>query len=1000
VIVRSPFFLCYIWFQNQETVIKSALIQLKESLNGEINTDILYRTIYATDASVYKELPLAVAYPKNESDIKTLINFAHTHHTSLIPRTAGTSLAGQVVGGGIVVDVSRYLTNIIEINPEKKYVWVEPGVVLEELNQELSEFGLFFGPETSTANSCMIGGMLGNNACGLHSLIYGSTRDHTLAVKGLLSDGTTATFEDISPEKLEEKLKLKTLEGSIYRKLIDLISPITVQKEIRDQYPDPGITRRNTGYAIDLLLDMHPFKTDGPPLNLSRILGGSEGTLVFSTQIKLNLVPLPPQHKAVVCAHFTEIQETLQANLVVLKNKPTAVELMDSTVLNCTKSNKLQEANRFFVEGDPRTILIIEFAEQSLKELEFKLTKTVKDLQKAGYGYAFPIIYGDDIEKVWNLRKAGLGLLSNLPGDAKSVTVIEDTAVHVEQLPEYIAEIEKVFDKNNMTCVYHAHIGTGELHMRPVLNLKLKEDVKKFRMIAEETVTIVKKYRGSFSGEHGDGRLRGTFIKDLFGTTVYQLLKDVKAAFDPETIFNPGKIVDSPPMDEFLRFEPGQETPHIDTYFDFSESDGFIRAIEKCNGSGDCRKSHLIGGSMCPSYQATRDEKNTTRARANILREFITEGSSKGNPFDHQEIYEVLDLCLSCKACKTECPSSVDITKLKAEFLSHWYENHGVPFRTKLIAEISSINKLGSIMPGFTNFILKNKITSGILKRLVGFGSKRSFPTLSGKALHKTAPRKLMKINPSGSEAKSSVCLFIDEFTDYNDGHIGIKTIELLTALGYRVLLPAHGLSARTYLSKGLLKKAKSIINENIKLLSDVVSEESPLIGIEPSAILGFRDEFPELADPQLKIQALKLSQNSYMIDEFLWKEAQAGRITSSSFTKDQCKIKLHGHCQQKAVASTESTIGILSLPENYSVEEIPSGCCGMAGSFGYEKEHYDLSMQVGELVLFPAVRSSDHSTLICAPGTSCRHQIKDGTGRTALHTIEILHSALANNSS
>jgi len=980
-------------------VNKAALIQLKESLEGEFNSDILYRTIYATDASVYKELPLAVAYPKNESDIKILIDFAHKHNTSLIPRTAGTSLAGQVVGHGIVVDVSRYLTKIIEINPEENYVWVEPGVVLDELNQELSKHGLFFGPETSTGNRCMVGGMLGNNACGLHSLVYGSTRDHTLAVKGILSDGSSAIFEEITQKELEDKLKLESLEGSIYRKLIALLSPDEIQNEIREQYPDPEIPRRNTGYAIDLLLDMHPFKKDGKTLNLTKILGGSEGTLVFSTQIKLNIIPLPPPHKAVVCAHFSEIQETLQANLVVLKYYPTAVELMDSTVLNCTKSNKLQEENRFFVQGDPRTILIIEFAENSTTELDNKISKTVNDLKKSGYGYAYPVVYGDEIAKVWNLRKAGLGLLSNIPGDAKSVTVIEDTAVHVEQLPEYIAEIEQVFEKNNMTCVYHAHIGTGELHLRPVLNLKSKDDVRKFRMIAEETVTIIKKFRGSFSGEHGDGRLRGTFIPDLFGEIVYSLLKEVKKAFDPDIIFNPGKIVDSPPMDEFLRYEPGQATPQINTYFDFSNSNGFLRAIEKCNGSGDCRKSHLIGGSMCPSYQATRDEKNTTRARANILREFITKGSSEGNPFDHKEIYEVLDLCLSCKACKSECPSSIDMTKLKAEFLSHWYENHRIPLRTKLIAEISKINKLGSIIPGFTNFILKNKISSKAIKWLIGFGLQRSFPTLSGKPLHKSAPKMLMKINPSNTEAKSSVCLFIDEFTDYNDGHIGIKAIELLTSLGYRVILPTHNLSARTYLSKGLLKAAKSIINDNIRLLTDVVSEDTPLIGIEPSAILGFRDEFPELSDSQLKEQALKLSENSFMIDEFLWEEAKAGRITSKSFTKEHHKIKLHGHCQQKAIASTESTIGILSLPENYSVTEIPSGCCGMAGSFGYEKEHYELSMKVGELILFPAIRSSDKDTIICAPGTSCRHQIKDGTGRTSFHTIEILHNALLNKS-
>lgn len=974
---------------------KENLIHLQNSIKGELKLDIIHRTIYSTDASVYKEMPLAVAFPKDEEDIKILIEYAGKHQISLIPRAAGTSLAGQVVGRGIIVDVGKYMNRILELNYDEKYVWVEPGVVLDELNQELHQYGLIFGPETSSANRSMIGGMLGNNACGLHSLLFGSTREHTLAVDGILSDGSSALFDDLSKDQLEDKLKLQCLEGDIYRKLINLLSPEEIKEEIIKQYPDPDIPRRNTGYAIDLLLQMHPFKRNGPPLNLSMLLGGSEGTLVFSTRIKLNLVPVLPPFKALLCAHFSEIQETLLANLIVLKNKPTAVELMDSTVLNCTKSNKEQESNRFFVEGDPRAILIIEFAEKSSEELDQKLAKTVADLKKANYGYAFPIICGEEIEKVWNLRKAGLGLLANIPGDAKSVTVIEDTAVRVEQLPEYIKEIEEIFEKNNMICVYHAHIGTGELHLRPVINLKSKEDRQKFRMIAEETVRIVKKYRGSFSGEHGDGRLRGTFIKDLFGSKVYDLLKEVKNIFDPQNVFNPGKITESPEMDEFLRYEENQATPDIETYFDFSNTQGFLRAIEKCNGSGDCRKSHKMGGSMCPSFQATLDEKNSTRARANILREFITKGSLEGNTFNHQEIYDILDLCLSCKACKSECPSSVDMAKLKAEFLSHWYDSHTIPLRTRLIANISSFYSIGSWMPGLTNLILKNKLSSGIIKSVAGVARNRSLPGLSGRPLRKTVPKRLMRINPSRSEAISSVCLFLDEFTNYNDGHIGIKAIELLTSLGYEVILPAHDLSARTYLSKGFLKQARKIINNNIRLLTGIVSEEVPLLGIEPSAILGFRDEYPELCDTEHKQNAIELSKHSFMIDEFLFMEVQKGNISSASFSKDNKIIKLHGHCQQKAVASTKSSLGILSLPENFTVTEIPSGCCGMAGSFGYEKEHFKLSMDVGELVLFPEVRSSDEGTVISAPGTSCRHHIKDGTGKIALHPVEILHEAL-----
>ncbi|MBT3750852.1 MAG: FAD-binding protein [Bacteroidetes bacterium] len=976
-------------------VTEQTLSLLNNKLDGELYYDIIHRTIYATDASVYKEFPQAVAFPKNEADIRQLILFAIENKCSLIPRAAGTSLAGQGVGSGIVVDAGRYMNEILEINIEDKYVWVEPGVILEELSKKLAEFGLLFGPETSTANRCMIGGMVGNNACGLHSLIYGSTRDHTLEIEGLLSDGSKAHFKDLSIEELNKKKSQDTHEGSIYRKLHEILQSSFNQKEIIENYPDPEITRRNTGYALDLLLRHAPYKQNGDKFNLCTLLSGSEGTLVFTTKIKLNLVPLPPPHLALLCGHFSGIQETLQANLLVLENNPKAVELMDSTVLDCTKSNKDQEANRFFVEGEPRTILIIEFAEDSEAQLNTKLKKTINDLKAKNLGYAFPIVRNNDVNKVWNLRKAGLGLLSNIPGDEKSVTVIEDTAVHVEQLPEYIAEIEKVFEDNNMTCVYHAHISTGELHLRPVLNLKKSEDIEKFKMIAKETVAIVKKYRGSFSGEHGDGRLRGSFIKEFFGEHVYGLLKEMKHSFDPNNLFNPGKIIDCPPMDESLRYEPDQETPEFDTFFDFSSTQGFMRAIEKCNGSGDCRKSHIIGGTMCPSYQASMDERNSTRARANILREFLSKPDSASQNFDHPEIYEILDLCLSCKACKSECPSSVDMAKLKAEFMAHWYETHSIPLRTRLIANITSLNRLGALAPRLANLFMKGRVSSGIFKSLTGFAQQRSLPAISSRPFHRTVKKQLLRINPVNENIIGQVCLFIDEFTDYNDAHIGKQTVELLAQLGYQIILIPHEISARSFLSKGLLKQAKKIINSNIILLKEKISESVPLIGIEPSAILGFRDEYPDLCDSYLQDDARKIASYSFMIDEFLANEIELGKITQESFTTKKQHIMLHGHCQQKAVASTESTKIILSFPENYSVEEIPSGCCGMAGSFGYEKEHYELSMKVGELVLFPAVRKAPKDSLIAAGGTSCRHQIMDGTGREALHPIQILHQAL-----
>ncbi len=974
--------------------MEQAFGRLASNLEGDLFWDTLTKTIYATDASIYREIPAAVAYPRNSSDIIKLVGFARDNGLTLIPRTAGTSLAGQVVGPGIVVDVSRYMNRVIEVNAAEHYAWVEPGVVLDELNRKLLGEKLFFAPETSTANRCMIGGMLGNNACGLHSLVYGSTRDHTLAVQAVLSDGSTAEFTSLNREDFNLKCNGTSLENRIYQEINQIISDPVNRTEIRDGYPDPEVPRRNSGYALDLLLDTEPFVSGAKPFNLCKLLGGSEGTLVFFTAIKINLTELPPAHKALVCAHFSSLTESLNANLVALRHSPTAVELMDHIVLDCTKTNHTQQANRFFLIGEPRTILIIEFAEKSLEELDIKVNETIKDLATSGLGYAYPVIYGPDIRKVWDLRKAGLGSLANIRGDQKSVTVIEDIAVPVARQTEYILEMEELFAKHGMTCVYHAHVGTGELHLRPVLNLKDPADVERFKIIAAETLPIVKKYRGSLSGEHGDGRLRAAMIPLLLGDHNYQLIKRIKAVFDPHNLFNPGKITEAPPMDKFLRNEPGIPTPEIITYQDFSASMGVVRAAEKCNGSGDCRKSPEAGGAMCPSYQASHDEKNTTRARANILREFLVKPGSK-NPFNHQEIFDILDLCLSCKACKSECPSSVDMAKLKAEFLQHWYDDHALSPRTRLIAYLPLLYRFTQPFSGLVNSFMQKAPFSGTFKRIAGFHPNRSMPLLAKESLTQWINRNLLTINASGKNPKGFVYLYADEFTDYQDAGIGIKAIKLLTALGYQVKIAGKTISGRTFLSKGLLRKAGSIARLNVNLYRNLVSEEHPLIGIEPSAILGFRDEFPDLVGNDLRQEAIRLGRNALLIDEFLEREMKAGRISPDDFTTEKHKVILHGHCQQKALASTASTLYVLNFPVNYDCSEIPSGCCGMAGAFGYEKEHYDLSMKIGEMVLFPAVRNADPDVIICTSGTSCRHQILDGTGRTALHPVEILHDAL-----
>lgn len=968
-----------------------SLDTLAEDLEGELFHDETMRILYATDASAYRELPLAVAFPKSITDLKKLIEFAAKHTVGLIPRTAGTSLAGQVVGNGIVVDVSKHFTNILELNKEEGWVRVQPGVIRDELNVFLKPHGLFFGPETSTANRAMIGGMVGNNSCGSNSIVYRSTREHLLEVKTLLSDGSEAIFKSVAIDEFHEKCEGSGLEAQVYKNIRSLLSDYHNQVEIRKQFPKKSIERRNTGYAIDILLEAAPFTVGGEEFNFCKLIAGSEGTLAFIVEIKLNVVPLPPKEIGLLCVHFNSIDEALRANLIAIKHRPSASELIDHYILECTKDNIEQAKNRFFVQGDPAAILVIEFARETREEVIADARQVEEEMRQQGLGYHFPLLFGNDTKKIWTLRKAGLGLLSNLPGDEKAVPVIEDTAVDVQDLPEYIREFNEILKKYDLYSVHYAHAGSGELHLRPIINLKTKEGNELFRKIAEEIATLVKKYNGSLSGEHGDGRLRGEFIRQMVGDRNYELLKQVKRSWDPNNIFNPGKIVDTPSMNTMLRYEPGQKTPTFNTVFRYPNQDVLTHA-EQCNGSGDCRKTHISGGTMCPSFMATRNEKDTTRARANILREFLTH-SQKINRFDHKEIHEVMDLCLSCKACKSECPSNVDMAKLKAEFLQHYYDSNGVPLRSKLIANFSKFSKLGSIAPPVYNLFMEAPGLSNLIKSFSGFAQKRSMPTL-----HKTTLKAWYKKNRKSSERNSSkrrVYLFCDEFTDYNDTEIGIKTILLLEKLGYEVVIPQHLESGRAWLSKGLVRSAKKIINRNIELLIPLISEETPLIGVEPSAILTFRDEYPDLATDANLESAYYLKKHTYQVDEFLAKEIEAGRISAEQFSSEQKTIVLHGHCQQKAVGNLDASVKMLSLPRNYKVRTIPSGCCGMAGSFGFEKEHYDVSMQIGELVLFPTVRKQAANTIVAAPGTSCRHQIKDGTGRKALHTVEILYNAL-----
>ncbi len=977
--------------------LTNRLQSLEAMLDGELYTDLSTRLMYATDASAYRELPMAVCRPSHEQDIISLVAFARDHQLTLIPRAAGTSLAGQVVGRGLVVDISRHMTRILEVDADRQWVKVQPGVIMDELNQELRPSGLFFSPETSTSNRCMIGGMIGNNSSGLHSVVYGTTRDHLLSVRVVLSDGSVAEFGELDRAGFDAKCTLESREGEIYRNIRKILDNKENIAAIRAEFPDPEVVRRNTGYALDELANSAVFDTEGAKyetFNFCKLIAGSEGTLGFITEATLHLDPLPPKEKALIPVHVDSVMDAIRGNLIALDHGSAAVELMDQTILRLTEGNITQRKNRFFVQGDPGAILIVEFVADEMEEIRRKAAEMEAAFRHKKIGFHFPLITGDDIPRVWNLRKAGLGVLSKMKGDAKPVSVIEDTSVVPSKLENYITEFNQLLQEHDLECVYHAHISVGELHLRPVLNLKDQKDVDLFYSIAQKTALLVKKYRGSLSGEHGDGRLRGEFIPMMIGERNFALLKEIKSSWDPEGTFNREKIIDPPPMNTFLRYSPGDVIEQPGTFFDFSEEGGILRHIEQCNGSGDCRKTEKIGGTMCPSYMATREESTTTRARANILREFIGKQGKK-NLFDHQEVYDVLDLCLSCKACKSECPSSVDMAKLKSEFLQHWYDAHGISFRTRMIANITKINAIGSVVPVLFNFFATNKFFSRLLKKSLGFAPERSIPTLGNTTVRRWTKTHLQELNDRLPPAAPEVSYFVDEFTNYNDAHVGIATIMLLNKLGIKVFVYTSALSARTYLSKGLLRKARKYARKNITLFRHVVNEERPLVGTEPSAILSFRDEYPELVGEDMKQDALQLSKNVLMIEEYIINLLDRKLIDKSLFTDQPKTVKLHSHCQQKAVASTAETLRMLSIPENYSVAEIPSGCCGMAGSFGYEKEHFELSMKVGELVLFPEIRKAGSETIIAVPGTSCRHQVKDGTGIRGKHPVEILLEAM-----
>lgn len=1006
---------------------------LDQRLTGSCHWDELHLMMYATDASVYRNLPKAVVFPKSDQDIAEVLKWCWDRDIALTPRAAGTSLAGQCVSDGVVVDVSQYLNKFLDFNPSQKTITVQPGVVRDELNRYLKPHGLFFGPNTSTSSRSTIGGMMGNNSSGTTSIKFGVTRDKVLAVRGYLADGRYVEFcrPGFTPEFNESNAKLKSNEDQganaalfLKNKVREILDPSEARQEILLHYPKPSIHRRNTGYALDLLADQWSENNVAPvDLDLLPLICGSEGTLMLATAITIALDDLPGAHNALVVLQYDDLNKCMLDVVSAMKHDLYTCELIDDVVLDCTAQNSLYKTYRFFVKESPKAVLFCELRDSKQEGLSQQVDKFIEDLSGQGHAYDVQVLTGEDIDKAIKLRIAGLGLLGAMVGDKKAVACIEDTAVSLEDLPQFIAEFTNIMETFNQKAVYYAHAGAGELHLRPILNLKESQGKKDFRGITEAVSKLVKQYRGSLSGEHGDGIVRSEFIKEQIGSKNYTLLKQVKAIFDAKGLLNPGKIIDPWPMDERFRVEQTKKASIIETKYDFSDQQGILRLSEQCNGSGDCRNSHEHQGMLCPSYQATKNEHDTTRARANVLREVLSSGNTDHERWGHVALSEVFDLCVGCKACHNECPSKVDMATVKSELQ---YQRRKLGYNKKsdrFFGHNTLYYKYLYKIPALLRKPLNSALFGFVIKQYYAIAPQRSLPKFQDKSFTQIigeeearwnyAPgtsgsnisrqkiiedKRLTAQNPGDKTQRTPknkgkrVYLWIDEFSDYLEPEIAQDAYGLLVGLGYEVVCISGLNSTRALLSKGYLDEAKSIIDQNLTYFEKNCAQ-GPVLGIEPSALYGLRDEYLRLASDQSLAQ--KWQAKAFIVEEFLAQEARDGRISSKDFTQNKQKLKLHLHCHQKSLGQVKDTFDILNLPSGYSPTIIPSGCCGMAGSFGFEKKHYQTSMAMAELHVLPAVRRAERDTVIVANGTSCRHQIFDGAQRKALHPITVLRGAL-----
>ena len=931
--------------------------ELRRQIQGEVRFDTITRALYSTDASVYLIRPLGVVIPKNREDVIRIVQICGRMRCPLTMRGGGTSQAGQAIGEGLQVDTSKYFNRVLEVNAEERWARVEPGVVLDELNAQLAPLGLRFAPDISTASRATIGGMMANNSAGARSVLYGKTIDHVLEQTVVLADGSIVEFREIPREQVPSGDH--NMEARCYQTVLRLAAQHA--SEIDRRYPK--VLRRVAGYNLDAFVD-------SPTVNLAKMMIGSEGTLGVVLEAKLRLVPLP-KAKAVMVIEFADLLEALSAAPVIVGHGPSAVEVMDKSILDNTRQNaNLDRIRKSFIQGDPAATLCVEFYGDTKEDLPPRLTDLENDLRARRLGYRYhtdtdPVTQA----RIWSLREAALGLSMAMKEDAKSISFVEDTAVEPEKLSEYIGRFLKIVREHGTTAGVYAHASVGCLHVRPVVNLKTAEGVAKFESLAQAVANLVLEFGGALSGEHGDGLVRGPFMRQMFGDTLYEAFREIKRTFDPHGIFNPGKIVDSPPLTSNLRFGAGYQTPQVTTFFDYSEYGGFGGAVEMCSGVGACRKK--LSGTMCPSYMATRDEKDSTRGRANTLR-LAMAGRLGESGLGDEGVFRVLDLCLECRACKAECPVGVDVARFKSEFLADYWERHGTPLRARALGDVALASAWGSRFAPLSNWV------AGAAAPMLGIDGRRKLPAWRRKTFARQAA-------PASGRP---IALFNDTFTNHYDPEIGIAAVEVLERGGCSVDVVRPGCCGRPLISQGLLAEARAQAAKVVDGLWPIAGRGGKILFLEPSCLSAVKEDVPSLLRGERQTMARAVAAECMLFEEF------AAGLDLPLRAGPQ-RVLLHGHCHQKSMGLLDASKALLSKIPGATVVDLDAGCCGMAGSFGYTREHFDVSVAIANRKLLPAVRAMQAGDVLAAPGTSCRHQVADLSGVAAQHPAVLIRGLM-----